>query len=66
MMEAPDGGLTVWQDGGVPGYTSLVVVAPHQRAAIVLLANVVDYAPGLGALANHLLPVLAPGAPRLP
>ena len=65
MMEG-NGRHTIWQDGGLPGYTSLAAFSPELHVGVVLLSTGRDYTSGLSVLASRVLAALDPRAVPLP
>jgi CubicO group peptidase (beta-lactamase class C family) len=66
QMISADGRRTIWQDGGLPGYTSLVAFSPELHAGVVILSTGHDYTSGLSVLASRVLVALDPRAVPLP
>jgi D-alanyl-D-alanine-carboxypeptidase/D-alanyl-D-alanine-endopeptidase len=65
MMNA--GGLrTIWQDGGLPGYTSLAVAAPELHIGVAVLSSGSGHTPGTYQLANEILTAMDAHAVHLP
>ena len=67
MMSGPEG-RCIWQEGSLPGYSSMCVVLPESRAAFVAFINKLDRPTNqaFGALARQALATIAPGATKLP
>ena len=55
QMISGDGRRTIWQDGGLPGYTSLAAFSPELDVGVVILSTGRDYTNGLSALASRIL-----------
>jgi len=66
QMMSSNGRRTIWQDGGLPGYTSLAAFSPELRVGVVILSTGRDYTSGLSVLASHILVALDPRAVPLP
>ena len=66
QMIAGNGRRTIWQDGGLPGYTSLAAFSPELRVGVVILSSGRDYTSGLSVLASRILGALDSRAVPLP
>jgi CubicO group peptidase (beta-lactamase class C family) len=66
QMMTGGGGRTIWQDGGLPGYTSLAAFSPELGLRVVLLTTAHDYTNGLSVVASDILTALDARAVRLP
>ncbi|MEO6528389.1 MAG: serine hydrolase domain-containing protein [Gemmatimonadaceae bacterium] len=66
QMMTVDGRRTIWQDGGLPGYTSLVAFSPELHVGVVILSTGRDYTSGLSMLATRILTALDSRAVPLP
>lgn len=67
MMSGPEG-RCIWQEGSLPGYSSMCVVLPESRAAFVAFINKLDGPTNqaFGAFTRQALAAIAPGATKLP
>jgi CubicO group peptidase (beta-lactamase class C family) len=67
MMSGPEG-RCIWQEGSLPGYSSMCVVLPESRAAFVAFINKLDRPTNqaFGAFTRQALALIAPGATKLP
>jgi serine-type D-Ala-D-Ala carboxypeptidase/endopeptidase len=61
-----NGRRTIWQDGGLPGYTSLAAFSPELSVGVVILSTGRDYTSGLSVLASRILIALDSRAVPLP
>jgi len=66
MMSGAAGARTIWQDGGLPGYTSLAAFSPGLNVGVVILSAGHDYTSGLSVLASRILSALDARAVPLP
>ena len=66
QMISGDGRRTIWQDGGLPGYTSLAAFSPELHVGVVILSTGRDYTSGLSVVATRILTALDPRAVPLP
>src|SRR5215211_1856719 len=57
---------TIWQDGGLPGYTALAAFSPELDVGVVILSTGRDYTSGLSVLASRILVALDQRAVPLP
>jgi D-alanyl-D-alanine-carboxypeptidase/D-alanyl-D-alanine-endopeptidase len=58
QMISGNGRRTIWQDGGLPGYTSLAAFSPELDVGVVILSTGRDYTSGLSVLASRILTAL--------
>ena len=58
QMISRDARRTIWQDGGLPGYTSLAAFSPELGVGVVILSTGHDYTSGLSVLASRILTAL--------
>jgi hypothetical protein len=58
QMISNGGRRTIWQDGGLPGYTSLAAFSPELGVGVVILSTGHDYTSGLSVLASRILTAL--------
>lgn len=67
MLSGP-AGRCIWQEGSLPGYSSMCVVLPESRAAFVAFINKLDRPTNqaFGAFTRQALAVIAPGSTKLP
>lgn len=67
MMSGP-GGRCIWQEGSLPGYSSMCVVLPENRTAFVAFINKLDRPTNqaFGAFIRQALALIAPGSTKLP
>jgi serine-type D-Ala-D-Ala carboxypeptidase/endopeptidase len=63
QMRARGGYRLIWQDGSVPGYTSLCLFSPEKKVAVVVLSSQDASArpANLSPLANRVLAAIEPG-----
>jgi CubicO group peptidase (beta-lactamase class C family) len=66
QMMTGGGRRTIWQDGGLPGYTSLVAFSPELSLRVVILSTGHDYTNGLSRVASAILTSLDSRAVPLP
>ena len=66
QMISGNGGRTIWQDGGLPGFTSLAAFSPELHIGVVILSAGHDYTSGLSVLASRILTALDGRAVPLP
>jgi D-alanyl-D-alanine-carboxypeptidase/D-alanyl-D-alanine-endopeptidase len=66
QMMSRNGRRTIWQDGGLPGYTSLAAFSPELSVGVVILSTGHDYTSGLSVLASRILSALDSRAVPLP
>lgn len=66
QMMSRDGRRTIWQDGGLPGYTSLAAFSPELDLRVAILTTGHDYTNGLSVLASGILTALDRRAVPLP
>jgi hypothetical protein len=65
-MMSGNGRRTIWQDGGLPGYTSLAAFSPELKVGVVILSTGHDFTSGLSVVASRILVALDPRAVPLP
>jgi D-alanyl-D-alanine-carboxypeptidase/D-alanyl-D-alanine-endopeptidase len=58
QMISGNGRHTIWQDGGLPGYTSLAAFSPELNVGVVILSTGRDYTNGLSVVASRMLAAL--------
>jgi CubicO group peptidase (beta-lactamase class C family) len=58
QMMSGNGRRTIWQDGGLPGYTSLAAFSPELNVGVVILSTGRDYTSGLSVVASRILAAL--------
>ena len=66
QMMSGNGRRTIWQDGGLPGYTSLAAFSPELKVGVVILSTGHDFTSGLSVVASRILVALDPRAVPLP
>jgi hypothetical protein len=66
QMIAGNGRRTIWQDRGLPGYTSIAAFSPELGVGVVILSSGHDYTSGLSALVSRILVALDPRAVPAP
>ena len=66
QMISGNGRRTIWQDGGLPGYTSLAAFSPELNVGVVILSTGRDYTNGLSVVASRILAALDSRAVPLP